>query len=216
MEFVYATLRDLIINEKWKPGERWNALEIAEKLHVSRTPVIEASRLLEIEGLLTILPQVGLEASCLKVEEVKEIFRIRGVLSGLAAFHACHNFTDNGIEKLEGLKNAIEDHLLKNNYNQYSKANRDFHQLIYRTSNMPHLTSMLDRYWHNGSRYSKYFRHMPALLASATKDHSEILEFIKHRQPMEARIAVEAHANRFLEALSIYLTGGISDRNLPE
>jgi DNA-binding GntR family transcriptional regulator len=205
MELVYETLKDSILNGQWKPGERQNANEIAEMLHVSRTPVIEASRLLEVEGLLKILPQVGLEASRLTSEEVEETFRIRGALAGLAAAHACRHLTDKEFEKIEQLIRAGEQYVTEGNYKRYAELNKEFHQSIYRFCGMPHLISLLERYWNNGSRYSKYFNYMPEFSISAARDHREILNALKIRDPELARATVEKHSNRFLEALLKYI-----------
>jgi DNA-binding GntR family transcriptional regulator len=207
MELVYHALKNSILEGKWKPGERKNANEIGRILHVSRTPVIGASRLLEMEGLLKILPQVGLEASKLTSEEVEEMFHIRGVLEGLAAAQACRRLTDKKLEKIEQLIRTGDQYVTEGNYKRFSEVNRELHEFIRISSGMPHLIALLGRYWNNGNRYSKFFNYMPELSVSAAKDHHEILDALKKRDPQQARAAVESHANRFLDALSKYLRG---------
>ena len=207
MELVYDALKNSILEGKWKPGERKNANEIGRILHVSRTPVIGASRLLEMEGLLKILPQVGLEASKLTSEEVEEMFHIRGVLEGLAAAQACRHLTDKELEKIEQLIRTGDQYVTEGNYKRFSEVNRELHEFIRIFSGMPHLIALLGRYWNNGNRYSKYFNYMPELSVSTARDHHEILDALKKRDPQQVRAAVERHSNRFLDALSKYLRG---------
>ena len=205
LELVYATLKNAIVSGEWKPGERRNASEIGKILGVSRTPVIEASRLLELEGLLKVLPQVGLEVTRLTSEEAEEIFYVRGALSGLAAVHACRHLTDKDLAKLEKMAQSMDLCSKEANSEEFGKLNREFHYHIFRICNLPHLIMMLERYWNNGNRYARYFGCLPGVMASTVRNHHEILEALKERDEMRAKTAAEKNCFEFGIALSNYL-----------
>jgi DNA-binding GntR family transcriptional regulator len=205
LELVYDTLKNAIVSGEWKPGERRNANEIGKILGVSRTPVIEASRLLGLEGLLKVLPQVGLEVTRLTSEEAEEIFYVRGALSGLAAVHACRHLTDKDLAKLEKMAQSMDLCTKDSNSEEFGRLNREFHHHIFRSCNLPHLIMMLERYWNNGNRYARYFGCLPGVMASTARNHHEILKALKERDEMRAKTAAEKNCFEFGIALSNYL-----------
>lgn len=205
MELVYETLKKAIIGGQWKIGERRNIKELSEALNVSRTPVLEASKLLEMEGLLRILPQVGLEVPRLTSEDVEEIFYIRGALSGLATEHACRHLKEKEIEKLGNLVESMDQFVEEEDYEQFSKLNRAFHNCVYKNCKLPHLIMLLERYWHNGNRYAQFFRHLPEARICSAQNHHRILAALKDRDEKKARIEAEKDSVDFGAALSAFL-----------
>jgi DNA-binding GntR family transcriptional regulator len=204
-EIVYDTLKKSIIDGKWQPGQRRNADEISKAMNVSRTPVIEASKLLETEGLLKILPQVGLEVPKLTKRGIEETFYIRGVLSGLATAHACKYMEKADIQKLQGLLRSMNQCVSKKNYRKFSKLNREFHYSIFKNCKLPHLFVLLGRYWDNGNRYAKFFEHLPQVMISSMKYHRDILGGLKNRDEERARFAAEKDSVDFGLTVSKYL-----------
>ena len=213
MELVYDTLKNAIVSGEWKPGVRRNANEIGKILGVSRTPVIEASRLLELEGLLKVLPQVGLEVIGLTSKEAGEIFYVRGALSGLAAAHACRYITDKDLDKLERLAQAMDACAEDGNSEEFGKLNREFHYHIFRSCNLPHLIMMLERYWNNGNRYARYFGCLPGIMASTARNHHEILKALREKDEVGAKTAAEKNCFEFGIALSDHLKTEKMDGN---
>ncbi len=206
-DLVYETLKESITNGKWEPGEKRNANEIGKKLGVSRTPVIEACKALEIEGLLRILPQVGIEVPQMTIEEVEEIFYIRGALEGLAAQRACRHMNNKDFEKLEEFFKTCNGHIKTESFRQYARVNKEFHLFICRCSNMPQLINLLERYWHS-KRYSwLLFSYMPEILISLEEDHRQIINSLKNREEEKARSRAEKHSHHFMAALVNFLRG---------
>jgi len=200
-ELVYETLKKYIITGKWEPGERRNADEIANMLKVSRSPVIAASKLLETEGLLKILPQVGMEVPKLTEEGVEEIFYLRGALSGLATAHACQHLKQKQLKKLKDLAELMDWCVLKNDHEQFSKLNREFHYTIFRNCKLSHLVILLSKYWDSGNRYAHFFSSLPKIMVSSATNHHEILEALEKRDEKTARIIAEKDSVDFgLEA----------------
>lgn len=213
-DFVYEVLKKNIFEGKWKPGQRRNADEIAKALRVSRTPVISAGKLLETEGLLRIIPQVGMEVPHLTKEGIEETFHIRGVLSGLATALACRSINEKGLKRLGDLVKLMDRCVPKRDYKRFSKLNREFHYTIFKNCGMPHVLMLLSRYWDSGSRYAKFFDYLPGVMASSAESHREILEALRKRDEAVARFAAEKDSLDFGLAIAKFLTeSGVASAN---
>ena len=100
---VYNRLREDILSGKLKENEELREISIGEELGVSRTPVREAFRQLELEGLITIIPNKGAFVTGITGKDVKDIYMIRSHLEGLCARLACDHITDEQLEEMERL-----------------------------------------------------------------------------------------------------------------
>lgn len=204
-ELAYEAMKQSIIERKWKPGERRNADQIAKDLGVSRTPVIAASKLLQTEGLLTILPQVGLEVPKTTKKGIDEIFYIRGALSGLATEHACEYLEKKDLEKLEDLIELMDQCEKEKNFNRFAKLNREFHYCIFSKCKLENLFFLLSRYWDSGSRYAQFFKYLPDIMTRSSRNHRDILEALRRRDRKSARALAEKDTTNFGLAVSKFL-----------
>ena len=100
-DVVFHTLREAILKGELKPGERLMELQLASKLGVSRTPIREAIRMLEQEGLAVTIPRRGAEVARMTEKDMKDVLQIREVLDELAVRLACDNITKEEIKELE-------------------------------------------------------------------------------------------------------------------
>src|SRR5690606_12292208 len=100
-ELVFEVLREAIITGKLRPGERLMEVQLAEELGVSRTPVREAIRKLELEGLVLMIPRRGAYVAEISMKDIADVFEIRAALEGLAAQLAAERCTPEEIENLE-------------------------------------------------------------------------------------------------------------------
>ena len=108
---VFRHLREDILNGVYKDHEELREVTIGEELGVSRTPVREALRQLELEGLVTIIPNKGAYVTAITRKDVKDIYKIRSQLEGLCANWATKYITDAQIEELEEVILLSEFHL---------------------------------------------------------------------------------------------------------
>ncbi|MGL4402264.1 MAG: GntR family transcriptional regulator [Fusobacteriaceae bacterium] len=142
-EQVYETLRDLIINGEIEAGERLVEIEYAEKFQVSRTPVREAIRMLELEGLLEVNSKGGVLVKEVTSEDIKEIYKIRIALEGVIIEEIITN-NHSGIEKLESLlldtENIIESD--ENHENMIQKF-ADFNDTFYSVSDLKRVVELI-------------------------------------------------------------------------
>ena len=102
-EVVSEALREAIIDGALKPGERLMEIQLADELGVSRTPIREAIRRLELEGFLIMVPRRGTYVADLSIKDINEVFEIRTALDVLAAGLAAERITEEELEKLERL-----------------------------------------------------------------------------------------------------------------
>lgn len=141
-EVVFKTLRNAIIQGEFQPGERLMEITLAKKLGVSRTPVREAIRMLELEGLVVMIPRKGAEVANITVKDLKDALEVRMALESLSVRLACERIDDGGKEELKSacmkFKEAINSKLVP----AIVEADEHFHNVIYKASKNPKLINM--------------------------------------------------------------------------
>ena len=113
-EVVCETLREAIISGVLRPGERLMEIQLAEELGVSRTPVREAIRKLELEGFVIMIPRRGTYVADLSIKDINEVFEVRSALDSLANGLAAERITEEELEQMERLKRAFDPQALLN------------------------------------------------------------------------------------------------------
>ncbi len=116
-DVVFNTLRQAILRGELKPGERLMEIQLANKLGVSRTPIREAIRKLELEGLVLMIPRKGAEVAEITEKNMRDVLEVRKALEELAVQLACEKIT---AEEIEEMKKAAEEFrmILKNKISQ--------------------------------------------------------------------------------------------------
>ena len=99
-DVVFNTLRQAILTGEMKPGERLMEIHLANKLGVSRTPIREAIRKLELEGLVIMIPRRGAEVAQITWKNLKDVLEVRKALDVLAIELACERMTQEELQKL--------------------------------------------------------------------------------------------------------------------
>jgi DNA-binding GntR family transcriptional regulator len=129
-EKIAELLREAIIQQKLKPGERVTELEIASRFGLSRTPIREAFRQLESEGFLQIVPRKGAMVAALDEKDIRDFYEIKAVLEGYAARKAADRISDDDIDRLEKLNQRMRTCAEKHDIVGLTAAHNEFHQLI--------------------------------------------------------------------------------------
>lgn len=141
-EVVFNTLRNAIIQGEFQPGERLMEVTLANKLGVSRTPVREAIRMLELEGLVVMIPRKGAEVANITVKDLKDALEVRMALESLSVKLACERIDEEGKEELKEkcmkFKEAINSKLVP----AIVEGDEAFHNVIYKASKNQRLISM--------------------------------------------------------------------------
>jgi len=140
-DVAYGRLRDAIVANELKPGDRVSEYKVAEWLNISRTPAREGLRRLEAEGFLTAIPRRGLVVASVDDEALYELYAAREVLEGGAAAMAARNATDAEIAALQQMVAA--ESAMTDSPEMMFEHNRLFHQFIYRAARNRYLTKYL-------------------------------------------------------------------------
>ena len=178
---------------RYLPGERIRETEVADWLSVSRTPVREAFRRLESEGLLVFESWRGAIVADLNRQQISELYAMREVLEGAAAKLAARHIDEAEIELLEILlERSNKDDA---SAEELAELNRQFHEAIYASAHNRYLSQTLEQLRNNlallkGTTYS-----VPGRRETVAAEHRAILDAISARDPMAAETAARAHIN---------------------
>jgi DNA-binding GntR family transcriptional regulator len=190
-EFVYQMLRKSIESGELKPGDRVMEFEIAEKLKVSRTPIRDALRRLESDGILEIEPRFGLRVASLSRQSILELYTMRELLEATAA-RLCATFATE-IEMLDLEQMLAREKQLRGDYEALAKHNRRFHEAIYHGAHNKYLEKSLhavnDSMWLLG----KSQMLDPARAEQAYEQHEQLLHAILSRDAVLAEKLALAH-----------------------
>lgn len=195
-EIVYEELKAQILKGDIKPGTRMMEVELAEVLGVSRTPVREAIRKLEKEGLVKIEPRRGAYASELSVKDMVDILEVRQSMEGLAAYYCAQRINDEQKEQLRDYALAFNKAVEEGVYEDMISYDTKFHHLIVECCDNDILVHMIEQLQELVLRfrylyYSDFKRaeQMPA-------EHHEIFEAVASGDAERAREAAALHINR--------------------
>ena len=199
---VFSRLREDILNGKYDEGVELREIAIGEELGVSRTPVREAFRQLELEGLIKIIPNKGAYVVGISDKDVRDIYILRSRLEGLAARWAVDNITEEQMEEMEENVYLAKFHTEKGHNEQIFELDNRFHELLYEASGSKILEHQLKDY------HQYVLRIRKKTLASAKRgtqsnlEHEAILEAIKNKNHDDAeRLAHEHMINAYKNML---------------
>ena len=132
---VFRSIRDGILNGTYKEQEELREVALGKELGVSRTPVREALRQLELEGLVTIIPNKGAYVTGITAKDVQDIYMIRSLLEGLCAKWATEYITEEQLEELEENVYLTDFHAEKGHLDQMADLDNRFHHILYEACN---------------------------------------------------------------------------------
>lgn len=190
---VYHTIRENILNGEYRPDEELREIAIGKELGVSRTPVREALRQLELEGLIYIIPNKGAYVKGISGEDIRDIYMIRSRLEGLSARLAAEKITQEELSSLEEVIYLSEFHAEKEHYDKVFEMDSKFHELLYEASGSKQLHHLLSDYHHYVQRVRKMSVATNVRAEESTKEHRRILEAIRDRDPDRAEQLAKEH-----------------------
>lgn len=175
-DVVFNTLREAILKGELRPGERLMELQLAAKLGVSRTPIREAIRMLEQEGLAVTIPRRGAEVAKMTEKDMQDVLQVREALDELAASIACELITKEELESLENAMQEFEAATRTKDIKKIAETDMVFHDIIYQATRNPKLVNILNNLREQMYRYRVEYlkdeKNYPILL----KEHQEILD----------------------------------------
>ena len=142
-DLVFEALRDAIIRGILKPGERLMEVQLAEELGVSRTPVREAIRKLELEDLVVMIPRKGAYVSGISLKDIADVFEVRAAVEALAAGLAAERITDEELEELERILVKKAEIIDANDLDRLVEIDISFHESLYHASRNAKLVQII-------------------------------------------------------------------------
>ena len=195
-EVVCETLREAIRKGTLKPGERLMEIQLAEELGVSRTPVREAIRKLELEGYVIMMPRRGTYVANLSIRDVTAVFEIRTSRDSLASGLAAERITDEELERLQRLLVAIGEYIEANDMDKIVETDTEFHDLLYQASRNSRLVGIIFNLREQLTRFRSTSMSFPGRLKATLEEHRRIVEAIAQGNVAEAQAAAEYHMEK--------------------
>jgi len=192
-EVVSETLRQAIKDGTLKPGERLMEIQLADELGVSRTPIREAIRKLELEGFVVMVPRRGTYVADISLKDVAQVFEIRSALEELAAGLAAERITPDELEYLERILVEINEFIDKNEFDKIVDADVRFHDVLYHASRNTRLVEILHNLREQMLRFRSVSMHYPGRLAATWEEHRQMVENIANHNSAMARKVAKRH-----------------------
>ncbi|MDR3559917.1 MAG: GntR family transcriptional regulator [Negativicutes bacterium] len=192
-EVVSEALREAIVNQTLKPGERLMEIQLAEELGVSRTPIREAIRRLELEGFLIMVPRRGTYVADLTIKDINEVFEIRTALDVLAAGLAAERITEEELEQMERLLVQIGEYIDRNDAEGIVEADGQFHDILYRASRNDRLVGIISNLREQFTRFRTISMAYPGRIKNTLEEHRRLVEAIGQRNPELAQQYASEH-----------------------
>lgn len=200
-EVVCESLRDAIRKGILKPGQRIMEIKLAEELGVSRTPVREAIRKLELEGYVVMMPRRGTYVADMSIRDINEIFEIRTALESLSNGLAAEHITEDELEHLQRLLVVIGGYIKEYEdgpdreaaMDKIVKTDIEFHDLLYHAARNNRLVGIISNLRDQLTRFRTLSMSYPGRLEATLDEHREIVEAIANGDGRAARKAAEHH-----------------------
>ena len=180
-DVVFNTLRNAILTGELSPGERLMEIKLADKLGVSRTPIREAIRKLELEGLVVNTPRKGAELANISAEDLRDVLEVRRSLEVLAIRLACDKMTEETLELLHENIDAFKHSIDAKATSDIASVDVSFHDIIYKSTGNNRLIQILNNISEQMYRYRfEYIKNKEAW-NRLVEEHMNIYEAIKNR-----------------------------------
>lgn len=192
-DVVVKTLRQQILTGKLKPGERLLEIHLAEELGVSRTPIREAIRKLELEGLVTMIPRRGAEVAQISEKGMSDVLEVRKALDSLAGELACARITEGEKEQLREACLDFEKAIATKDKAKIAKADVAFHNIITEATRNIRLAQLLNNLSEQMYRYRFEYIKDENQHKALAEEHKRIYEAIRDNKPEQAVGALKNH-----------------------
>lgn len=192
-DVVFNNIRDAITSGELKPGERLLEKQLSEKIGVSRTPIREALRKLEIEGFVEMIPRKGAMVAVISQKDIEDVLDIRACLEALAARLACHNMTDEKIANLEKAKNDFENAAAGHNVDEMAKADTAFHDLLFDSSHNHRLVQLIYNLREQIHRFRMVYLNDKKYIRDIIKEHNKLMDAIRLKDCDKAANVAHTH-----------------------
>ena len=201
---IFNRIRDDILTGNYTPGEELKEATLGKQLGVSRTPVREALRQLDLEGLVEIAPNRGAKVIGISRKDVEDIYHMRARLEGLAARKAAEQIKEEELAELEEVILLSEFHVKKPESKQMVRLDGRFHEIMYRASGSRMLEHVLTDFLHYVKMARSHSVKTEHRAQESVKEHKRILEAIRQRDGDLAEQLANEHIQHVIENLDLH------------
>lgn len=192
-DVVFNTLRQAILKGELEPGERLMEIQLADRLGVSRTPIREAIRKLELEGLVLMIPRKGAEVAQISEKSLLDVLEVRRSLEELAIELACQRMNEEQLAELEQAQLKFCKAVEGGDSMHIAECDEHYHDIIYSSTQNDKLIQLLNNLREQMYRYRLEYIKDSGKRQILIAEHEEILKALKNRQITEAKNAIREH-----------------------
>ena len=192
-DVVFNTLRQAILTGELKPGERLMEIHLAQRLGVSRTPVREAIRKLELEGLVTMYPRRGAEVAQITEKSMSDVLEVRRAVDALCAELACERISQEELEQLKAACENFEKAVKTGDIKKIAQTDVGFHDIIVEATGNKRLVQLVNTLSEQMYRYRFEYIKDFSMHENLVKEHKVIYDSIVNKNSEEARAAAMLH-----------------------
>lgn len=192
-DVVFKTLRQAILTGQLEPGERLMEIQLAQRLGVSRTPIREAIRKLELEGLVTMVPRKGARVAQITEKSMKDVLEVRVALDVLAVQLACERMTDEELMRLEQAGEEFKKAIRTKDATLIAQADVAFHDCILKASGNERLVQLVNNLSEQIYRYRLEYVKDANYHGRLIEEHQMILDGLSSRDKEKSVEAVTLH-----------------------
>lgn len=193
-ETAYAVIRNKILSGDFSRGERLREEELAQLAGVSRTPIREALRRLDAEGLVEFLPNRGASVTTWSEQELDNLYEARALIEGYAAGQAAKRISEETLDRLADLSRQMRElDTASAGVDEMTRLNNDFHRILTAASGNTHLESLVRGLTDVGLVHRTFRNYSPERLVASKFHHDEIVTALRAGDGAWASAIVRAH-----------------------
>lgn len=192
-DVVFNTLRQAILTGELKPGERLMEIHLANRLGVSRTPIREAIRKLELEGLVTMIPRRGAEVAEITEKSLQDVLEVRRALDALSVELACDRISEAELEQLEIACKTFEEAIAVKDLKKIAHADVALHDIIVKATGNARLVQMVNNLSEQMYRYRFEYIKDESNHQRLIEEHRIIYESLKQKEKEVASQTAKLH-----------------------
>lgn len=192
-DVVFQTLRNAILKGELKPGERLMEMKLASKLGVSRTPIREAIRLLEKEGLAITIPRRGAQVAKMTQKDMDDVYDIRRSLERLALTYVSGKLEPGQIANMRYAQKVFEEAVAEGEHAEIEQKDWEFHSTIFEATGNFRLLSIMNTLQEQMSRYRWAYLQHNTQLKQLIEEHRRIVDALESGGFEECLSATMAH-----------------------
>lgn len=192
-DVVFQTLRQAILKGELAPGERLMEIQLAERLGVSRTPIREAIRKLELEGLVLMIPRKGAEVAKISEKNLRDVLEVRRSLEELSIELACRRMEPEALAELEEKQEIFRKAVSNGNIVEIAETDEAFHDVIFRGTDNDRLEQLINNLREQMYRYRMEYIKDEDTRQALVGEHDKIVKALRMKQVSEAKEAMKEH-----------------------